>query len=299
MSPILRFMLCWCTVLSLIVLPAAALPVLISDSFNPNPPFVAGGQQEVAASYAIPGGTIFPSNHELQMQTDLVDARWTIQVILDGNNAARQTVSGSAAFINGEILSYSVNHDVRFYVTINGKVPASATGTVTALQLVEIDNSGGIVPGSQSMISQPVTGAVPSSVRTPVPTLTPLLVTTSPPVTKLPGFSLVIGILGCSLAAFIRMHRGFYRCTRTLPAPRCCPCSHVLGNAGHLRDRALYVCKDRHGPVGIQSGPDQKRLCTKTGRSRYHLKPLLFNCDKRSLNKPMMIRGEPYVRNHG
>jgi hypothetical protein len=141
------------------------------------------------------------------MQTGLVDALWTIQVILDGNNAALQTASGSAAFINGEILSYSVNRDVRFTVTVSGTVPSSATGSVTVLQLVELDNAGSVVPGSQIVITQPVTGAtIPSSVSE-APTHIPPLVTTSPPVTKSPGFSLVPGILGCSMAGLVWMRR--------------------------------------------------------------------------------------------
>ncbi|MDD4137303.1 MAG: hypothetical protein PHT99_05345 [Methanoregula sp.] len=207
MNPVIRSLLCGCMLLLLIVIPAAASPMLASDSFTPNPPIVPDGQQQVVATFAIPSGTSFPTTHNLQMQTDLVTAQWNIQVILDGNNAARQTVSGSTAFINGEILSYSINSDVRFTVTINGKVPASATGTVTLLRLVEIDNTGGIVPGSEIDIVQPVTGTTPAPAVTTVPTRTSPLVTTSSPVTKSPGFTIVIGILGCSMAGLIRMRR--------------------------------------------------------------------------------------------
>lgn len=203
----IRSLLCGCILLLLIVLPAAASPILSSESFTPNPPLVPGGPQQVVATFAIPSGTTFPRNHELQMQTGLVDARWNIQVILDGNNAAQQTASGSTAFINGEILSYSVNRDVRFTVTVSGTVPASATGPVTVLQLVELDNAGSPVPGSQIVISQPVAGAAVSSSVSEAPTLTPPAVTTSPPVTKSPGFSVVIGILGCTLAGLVWMRR--------------------------------------------------------------------------------------------
>lgn len=195
-----------CALLLFLALPAAASPVLTSDSFNPGSPLVAG-QQHVVASYVIPSGTTFPRNHELQMQTDLVDAQWTIQVIVDGNNAARQTASGSAAFVNGGILSYPANHDVGFTVTIDGIVPASATGTVTVLQLVEIDNTGNSVPGSQSVITQPVSGASITSVQTAVPSLTPPLVTTTPPVMKSPGSAAGIGITGCCLAGLVWMRR--------------------------------------------------------------------------------------------
>jgi hypothetical protein len=212
MNSLIRSLFCGCVLLLLVVLPAAASPMLASESFTPNPPLIPGGPQQVVATFAIPSGTTFPRNHELQMQTGLGDARWNIQVVLDGNNAAQQTASGSTAFINGEILSYSVNRDVRFTVTVSGTVPASATGPVTVLQLVELDNAGSPVPGSQIVISQPVAGAAVSSSVSEVPTLTPLLVTTSPPVTKSPGFSGAIGILGGILggilAGLVWMRRG-------------------------------------------------------------------------------------------
>jgi hypothetical protein len=207
MNPKLRFLFCGCVLLLLIVLPAAASPILASDSFNPDPPLVPGGQQQVTAMFAIPSGTTFPKNHNLQMQTGLADARWNIQVIVDNLNAAQQSRSGSTAFVNGELLAYSVNRDVRFTVTVMGKVPSSATGSVILLQLVEIDNNGGTVPGSQIVISQPVAGATVAPVDTSVPTRTPPLVTASPPVSKSPGFAAMIGILGICIAGLARMRR--------------------------------------------------------------------------------------------
>ena len=207
MNQMNRFLLCGCLLLLLVVLPASASPMLVSQSFTPNPPLVPGGQEQVVATFAIPSGTSFPKTHNLQMQTGLENARWNIQVILDGNNAAQQTASGSAAFINGEILSYSINRDVSFTVTIAGTVPASATGTVTLLDLVEIDNTGSAVPGSEILISQPVAGTTVAPVQTTVPTLTLPPVTTVPPVTKSPGFSVVIALLGCCTAGLAWMRR--------------------------------------------------------------------------------------------
>ena len=200
MNPTRRSLFCAGILLLLIVIPAAASPILAGESFTPNPPPVPGGQQQVVATFAIPSGTTFPRNHNLQMQTDLVNARWTTQVTLDSNNAARQTASGSSAFINGEILSYSVNNDVGFTVTVTGIVPASSTGTVTVLDLAEIDNTGSIVPGSGIVISQTVAGTAPATSDTTVPTLTRPLVTTSPPVTKSPGFAATVGVAGTCLA---------------------------------------------------------------------------------------------------
>ena len=104
----------------------SATVVLSSDSFTPNPPLVPGTQQHVVATYAIipSGSTTFAKGHSLQMVTDLSAAKWSIQVTLDGRNAAQQSASGDAAFVNGELLSYSTNHDVGMIVTIDGHGPA-------------------------------------------------------------------------------------------------------------------------------------------------------------------------------
>ncbi|MDO9324983.1 MAG: hypothetical protein Q7T80_08525, partial [Methanoregula sp.] len=90
-------------VLLLLVAPAAATYALTDVSYAPNPPLVIGGQQQVTAMFYIgpSGSTTFIKDHELQMQTDLVNARWNIQVIQNGRNAAQQSASGSAAFVNG------------------------------------------------------------------------------------------------------------------------------------------------------------------------------------------------------
>lgn len=212
MSLMLRTLFCSCALILLLVLPAAASPVLVTDSFVPDPPLVPGGQQQVTATYAIPSGTTFPKDHSLQLQTGLSDAQWVIQVILDGNNAARQTAAGSAAFINGEILSYSVNHDVSYTVTVNGRVPSSATGSVLLLDEVEIDNTGAPVPGSEIAISQPVQGSVvtPATAGTALPTLTPPIVTTTTPAARSPGFTAAACGIACLIAgiAVLRFRRG-------------------------------------------------------------------------------------------
>ncbi len=211
MNPITRALVCGSVVLLLIALPAAASQVLTSESFTPDSPLVAGGQQHVVMKYTVipSGSTTFPRGHNLQMQTGLAGAQWTIQVIVDGNNAARQTATGSTAFVNGAILSYTTNNDVSFTVTIDGTIPASATGTVTVLQVSEIDNTGNVVPGSQSVIIRPVAGAVPAPVpvMSAIPTLMPPLVTPAAAVTRSPGCGALPGIAACSLCGLAWMHR--------------------------------------------------------------------------------------------
>lgn len=189
--------------------PTVSGTLVLSDvAFTPDAPLVAGSQQQVVARYAIipSGSTTFARGHELQMQTGLADAKWSIQVTLDQRNAAYQTASGNAAFVNGELLSYSTTHDVGMIVTIDGFVPQDATSPLMVLQIDEIDNSGSIVPGSTLTISQPVAGRVPVVSSTPAPTLTRPLVTPASQPTKAAGFPAIAGLAALA-AGFLAVLR--------------------------------------------------------------------------------------------
>lgn len=195
----------------LLISPAAATLVLSNVAFTPDAPLVPGGQQKVVATYAIipSGSTTFARGHSLQMQTNLTRAQWTVQVTLDGRDAARQTASGSAAFVNGEVLSYSTDHDVGIVVTIDGAVPADASRSLPVLSIEELDNGGNVVPGSVLAVSQPVAGsATPAATISAMPTLTPPLVTTPLP-TKSPGFAVPFAIT--ALVAAVLVQRVFPR----------------------------------------------------------------------------------------
>jgi hypothetical protein len=192
----------------LLVTPVAATYTLSSVSYTPNPPQIIGGHQQVTATYYIgpSGSTTFIVGHELQMQTNLMNARWNIQVLQNGRNAAQQSASGSVAFVNGEILSYSNNNDVSLQVTVDGVVPQTQSVQVMLLQVEEIDNSNNIVPGSVITLSQTVAGQPATPVQTALPTLTPTRV--QPSLTKSAGFTEVAGILACSLVFLIMARRG-------------------------------------------------------------------------------------------
>ena len=138
------------TAILIVVAPVSATYVLSNVSLSPDGPLVPGAHQQVIASYTLlpSGSTTFVSGHNLQLLTNLTGAMWDIQVIVDGRNAARQTGSGKVVFVNGEILSYPTTRDVSFAVTIRGEVPGDAVGQVMVLHVGEVDNTGGIVPGS-------------------------------------------------------------------------------------------------------------------------------------------------------
>lgn len=191
----------------LLVSPVAATMALTGVSYTPNPPLVIGGQQHVTAMYYIgaSGSTTFIKGHELQMQTGLLNARWDIQVIQNGRNAARQSASGSTAFVNGMILSYPNNNDISLSVTIDGVVPQAQAGQVMVLQVEELDNSGNMVPGSIITLSQPVAGQPGTSVPTVLPTLTSTPVPPNP--TKSAGFTMTAGIIASGLALLVIVRR--------------------------------------------------------------------------------------------
>jgi hypothetical protein len=190
-------------VIQLQVMTVDASMTLTSVNYTPPPPLVSGNQQHVIARYYLgpSGATTFIPSHQLQMQTELVNARWTIQVILNGLNAAHQSSSGSTAFVNGALLSYSLNNAVSLEVAIDGFVPLTQEGQIVILQVKEIDNSGSVVPGSETTVSQPVAGEAATTFQTtyPTPTLPPV----QPSPTKSMGFPLTLGIGAIILVSII------------------------------------------------------------------------------------------------
>lgn len=192
----------------LLAAPVSATYLLTNSAFQPDAPFLAGSSEHVTATYVLlpTGSTTFVRGHELQMQTDLTGARWNIQVVVDGRNAAQQTGSGNAAFVSGEILSYPTSHDVSLMVTIDGTIPKAEGDQLKLLQVEEIDNSGNVVPGSATFITQPL--AVPSSApaMTSLPVLTHIP-TMSPTPTKSPGFSPFAGIIALGIGLVVMSRR--------------------------------------------------------------------------------------------
>ena len=190
------------------VMPADATMALTDVAYTPTPPLLIGSQQHVTAKYYLgpSGATTFIPGHQLQMQTGLANARWNIQVIPDGRNAAQQSASGSAVFVNGALLSYSTNSDVSLEVTIDGVVPQTQGGQVMVLQVKEIDNSGSVVPGSVITISQPVAGQPATAVQTAFPTLLPPIVPPSP--TMSAGFPFTTSIFAIGLVLIILFRSG-------------------------------------------------------------------------------------------
>jgi hypothetical protein len=198
----------WVCILSLLLCtPAAATLILSGVSYSPDTPLVISRQQQVTATYFISpsGATTFSSGHQIQMQTDLENAQWNLQVLVDGRHAAQQTASGSAAFMNGALLSYATNNDVSLEVTVDGVIPLKQGDQVLMLLVEEIDNSGSVVPGSVIRLSHPVAGQPATPGQTAYPLPSPIVVPPTP--AKTPGFPVTCGILALSLV-YIILFRG-------------------------------------------------------------------------------------------
>ena len=192
--------------------PAAAALVITNESFSPVQPLVAGsGQHTVIMIAVIPAGaTTFSRTHTLQMQTALADARWNIRITVDGIPAARQSASGTTAFVNGYLLSYPTTSDVSFTVTLDGIVPSGAETNVTILQLTELDRAGTPVPVGSLTVCAPLIAPSPGTVKSPqVTAATPPAATAAP--TRSPGLlpvtCLVASLVAAAVYGYTRVRR--------------------------------------------------------------------------------------------
>ncbi|OPY39135.1 MAG: hypothetical protein A4E35_00369 [Methanoregula sp. PtaU1.Bin051] len=183
------------------IMPAGATLVLTDTVLAPvTVPLTPLSAQEVVVKVAVlpSGATTFQREHSLQMQTGLSAALWNIQVFENGIAAATQAASGDAAFVNGYLLSYGTNHDVSFVVTVKGTVPATAGPEVLLLKIMELDNSGSVVPGSVISVSRPVA----------MPTVNPPETVsggeTTPATTRAGGFCAAVALMSCG--AFLVVH---------------------------------------------------------------------------------------------
>jgi hypothetical protein len=133
----------------------------------PGEPLEPGVVVNVSAIVEIvPSGAMtFANGHTLQLSTDLDRAYWVIDVEVDGVPAAQIIQHGNYAFVNGYLLSYPTSRDVSVSVQLNGYAPLSADGTsVTVLRVVELNNQGTIVGGSEKTIVRELYSPLPASV---------------------------------------------------------------------------------------------------------------------------------------
>jgi hypothetical protein len=188
-----RYALLILTLLSFVIVPGTATFAL--DKVQVQPPD-EGLQPDVpvtihAMAQIIPQGpTTFVEGYTLVLSTDLDRASWDVAVVIDGKRAAVFQKIGSTVFINGYLLSYPTSRDVTVDIQIDGYTPSIPAGsTFSMLRIVELNNQGQPVSGSEQTVSRTLISV------TQEPTNMITTTGTTGPVTTKAGmlFSTVIG----------------------------------------------------------------------------------------------------------
>jgi hypothetical protein len=195
------------------VTPADATLYLSPPGLTPpTVPLSPGGKQALNATLNIvpSGPTTFESSNSLQMTTGLLRPVWDVQVIVNGIPAARISNQGDAVFMNGFLLSYSTRSVVAVNIQVQGTVPSAPGTNVMLLNVVQIDSTGGVVPGSTQTVSEPIAGPAPliTIMTTPLPTEA---TSPPPPATKASGFSVVSCIIAAAICSGILVASGRIR----------------------------------------------------------------------------------------
>lgn len=94
---------------------------------------LVSGQTQSSASFKVnfvsSGGYTFDNGNSLQMETDLADAIWTYNSVLDGIETPSKTEAGTNIRLSGWELSYPSNHEISLNVKVAGKAPVVTNST--------------------------------------------------------------------------------------------------------------------------------------------------------------------------
>ena len=189
-----------CAILLLCVSPACALVTVVNPQVRPEGPL--SPRVPVQASFVIAvipsGATTFPPGHSLVLSTDLLSPEWLVETDLDGVPNDRLTRFNNVVFFNGFLLSYPTTRDVSLVVNLTGEVPSS--GNVTLFRVVELDNQGVPVPGSEYIV--PAAIATLTTIPPATPVGSTVAVSSPAPVTTTP-FSYLCSFVALIFAALI------------------------------------------------------------------------------------------------
>lgn len=145
------------------------------------------------------GPTTFIEGHTLVLSTDLVDPGWNVRVIVDGRQAAVFRNYANTLFINGYLLSYPVSREIEVAVRLEGGAPSSGGDPFTVLRVVELNNQGRRVPGSEQSVAlnQAPNELAPGAGQGPNPQLESTVTTTASAGSSLaPAFgALILAVL--------------------------------------------------------------------------------------------------------
>jgi hypothetical protein len=163
----------------------ASVSAFSISSITVNPPGeqAAGTPVTVNAVIDFPsGGTAsFPSDSELQLSTNLNDARWEPVLFLDGVKTELVAKTGTSLNLPGWYLSYPRGQTVQLRVTVTGNLPVDLASGQNLVKVQEADSGHSIVSTAYvEMPAAPVTTLPTLTKRpaattkiTPVPSDTP------------------------------------------------------------------------------------------------------------------------------
>jgi hypothetical protein len=160
-----RYSLLFFTFLSFLIVPGAATFALQSVQVQPPgeglPPEIPVNLL-VTAQIIPQGSTTFIEGYTMVLSTELDQASWDVEVLVDGRRAAVFQKTGSTVFINGYLLSYPLYRDVAVGIKVDGYSPHGPAGSqFTVLRIVELNNQGQFVTGSEQAVSRKLLSMTP------------------------------------------------------------------------------------------------------------------------------------------
>ena len=167
-------------VVLLVVQTASASVAVQMLRVNPADTIPPGGQAQVTRDLVVlpSGSDTYQPGHTLVFSTDLEDPHWVIVIVLDGIQNDRSEWYNNVVFLNGYLLTYPTTRDVALRINLTGKAPAGPAN-ITLARMVELNNEGRTVPGSEILVPGNVTiqnTPIPGTV-TPTPSTSPAIPT--------------------------------------------------------------------------------------------------------------------------
>jgi hypothetical protein len=131
---------------------------------SPSGDLVSGLTQSSAnfkVNFGSSGGHTFESSNSLQMETELEDATWTYNVILDGVENPAKTEAGPNIRLSGWELSYPSDREISLKVKVAGTAPVVTNSTEKIIMRVRELGTGNTLVGTdvvkKKMVLNPAT----------------------------------------------------------------------------------------------------------------------------------------------
>lgn len=118
-------------------------------AITPSGDLVSGQSQASATftvNFGITGGKTFENANTLQMETDLSDATWSYNIILDGAENPAKTEAGPNIRLSGWELSYPSDRQISMKVKVAGTAPVVTNSTEkNILRVRELDSRNTLI----------------------------------------------------------------------------------------------------------------------------------------------------------